>query len=548
MKSIMGSRFETLPGPKIQRSVFDRSHGLKTTFDAGYLVPVLCDDVLPGDTFNCKTFSQVRLATPLKPIMDNIYLDIFYFFVPARILWSNFKKLMGEQVNPGDSTSYLLPTLTAPAGGYVQPSNWASPTNAELCGALSDYFGLPTKIAGYSHHSMFHRAYNLIYSEWFRDENLINSPVLATGDGPDTYTDYPLRKRCKRPDFFTSCLPWPQKGNQSTFPIGSTAPVTGIGIVDSAGFEAAGAAASTVRNSSGGTSTPTGWYIRDTAQASAASNTYLFISQGTSGYPNIQADLSSATAATINALRYSFAVQSLFERDALSGTRYAEIIKGHFGITSSDARVQRPEFLGGGTCRINIAPISQSSGSGASGTTTPQGNLSGVGAGGFEGQGFVKSFEEHGYIIGLVNARADITYQQGLDRMFSRSTKLDHYWPSLAQLGERAVLNKEIYCDNSVNDSLVFGYQEMWSEYRYKNSRICGRFRSNEAASLHSWHLSQQFGSLPVLGSTFIQASPPIDRCVAVSTEPDFIGDFYFQYKCVRPIPMFSAPGLFGRF
>lgn len=529
MKSVMQHNFSQVPRADIPRSQFNRSHGHKTTFDAGYLVPVFVDEALPGDTFNLHMTAFSRLLTPLFPIMDNLHMDSFFFAVPIRLVWDNWQKFNGEQTNPGDSTDYLVPTMTSTAvTGY---SN----------GSLHDYMGLPTEVAGYDHSSLWHRAYNLIWNEWFRDENLQDSVVVDVDDGPDNPADYVLLRRGKRYDYFTSCLPWPQKGTAVELPLGTTAPVRGIGKDNqtySAGLSV---------YESGQTST--------TAYASAVGidtsniNTTFHVQEdpNNTGYPWIYADLSSATAATINEIREAFQIQRLYERDARGGTRYIEIIKSHFGVTSPDARLQRPEFLGGGSSPVQISPVPQTSSTDA---TSPQGNLAAYGTSVINGHGFTKSFTEHCLILGLVSVRADLNYQQGLNRMWSRQTRWDFYWPALSHIGEQAVLNKEIYLDASANDDLVFGYQERFAEYRYKPSLVTGQFRSNYATSLDAWHLAQDFATLPTLGDTFIQDNPPVDRISAITddTYPHFLFDSYFDLKCARPMPVYSVPGLIDHF
>ncbi|AXH74593.1 MAG: major capsid protein [Microviridae sp.] len=510
--------FAQVPSAEIPRSKFDRSCGLKATFDAGDLIPIFVDEVLPGDTFNVKENLFGRLNTPIVPFMDNLYLDTFYFFVPNRLVWNNWQKFNGEQTNPGDSTDYIIPIVTAPGGtGFVANS-------------LYDYMGIPTEVPDIKVNQLHARAYNLIWNEWFRDQNLQNSITVDLDDGPDDPAAYIVQKRGKRHDYFTSCLPFPQKGPAVELPLGTSAQVIGDGTTQSV-YTAADATNRTLRVNTASTT------LFAQSYSGATSDMYFSTNPANSG---LIADLSNATAATINQLREAFQIQRLYERDARGGTRYTEIIRSHFGVISPDARLQRPEYLGGGSNRVNINPVVQNSES----ATTPQGNLAAFGTVSAGGKGFTKSFTEHGVIIGLASLRADLNYQQGLNKMWSRQTRFDFYWPALSHLGEQAVLNKEIYAQGTSTDDGVFGYQERYAEYRYKPSIITSQFRSNYAQSLDIWHAAQDFGSLPTLNSTFIVENPPIDRLVATPDEPHLKLDAFFQVNCARPMPLYSVPGL----
>lgn len=510
MQSVMEHSFSRAPTADIPRSSFDRSHGLKTTFDAGKLIPIFVDEALPGDTLSLNPTLFARVNTPLYPIMDNLFLDVHFFSVPMRLVWENFRKFMGEQADPNDSTDYTIPELNA--------TNWSEQS-------LGDYMGIPTKIAGTVTSSLPFRAYNRIYNEWYRDQNLIDSATERTGDTSDSVSFYPLRNRGKRHDYFTSCLPWLQKGDAVNIPLGTRAPVAVNGSPDD----------------SIGVQTSLG---DRTLYENDGANELRYQSPSTPDN-TLYTDLTSATAATVNELRRAFQIQKLLERDARSGTRYAEIVKAHFGVNFMDV-TYRPEFLGGTSSQVQFESVPMT---GNQTGTQATGDLAAAGTVTVQGGGFTKSFTEHCIVMGIASVRADLTYQQGLDRMWSRSTRYDYYFPALAHIGEQAVLNKEIYLsDDTAQNNATFGYQERWAEYRYKPSKITGKMRSNTTQSLDAWHLSQEFGSLPELNKSFIEEDVPMDRVVTFTDEPDFHMDAYFNYKCARPMPLFSVPGLIDHF
>ena len=521
-KSVMTHQFSRVPSAQIPRSSFDRSHGLKTTFDADLLVPIFLDEVLPGDTLNLKMTGFARMATPIKPIMDNLFMETFFFFVPNRLVWDNWQKFNGEQDNPGDTTDYSIPKQ----GG----SQWAT-------GSLGDYFGLPTGHVLPGFNQLPLRGYNLIWNEWFRDQNLQSSLPVPKGDAASPAITA-VQSRGKRHDYFSSALPFPFKGDTVNLPLGSSAPIKTHPDVSS------GDPMRITNNVDSG-------YFQ--IQKNSGSDLVEYNGPaGTGPVNNLIADLSQASASTINELRQAFQIQRMQERDARGGTRYTEIVRSHFGVISPDARLQRPEFLGGGTSMVNVNQVEQTSQTQTGENASPQGNLAAYGTASLSGHGFTRSFTEHGYVIGLINVRADLTYQQGIERLWDRSTRYDFYWPALSQLGEQSILNQEIYSDptnpSAPANREVFGYQERHAEYRYKPSRITGRFRSQDAASLDPWHLSESFSSLPALNASFITPKTPMDRVLAVANEPHFLFDAYFKYQCARPMPVHGVPGMIDHF
>lgn len=568
---VRGHRFSDAPAMYMKRTKFDRSHVYKTTFDSGKLIPVFVDEVLPGDTTRMSVNYFARLATPIKPIMDNIYLDWFFFFVPNRLVWEHWQNFCFEQEDPDDSTDYVIPTVAATGNS----------DNAYI-GSLWDYFGLPVNTSGNLSgiNALPFRGVYLIWNEWFRDENLQKSVKIQKGDanevlnsaraseqpswvftsGTSIVPGLACPPRGKRHDYFTSALPWTQKGPGVSIGLAGTAtlvdpsPVSGYFVQQSdnrlgaaqlskdGGVSETAVENGTLRYTAGGHSVAIAGHA-----APSSSYTTVTAQPGSSWLSkDSYADLDSSSVFTINSLRTAFQMQKFYERLARGGSRYTEVLRSFFGVVSPDARLQRPEFLGSFTKMVNVNPIAQTS---ATDSTSPQGNLSAYGVTAAKFHGFTKSFVEHGYIIGFVCARADLTYQQGINKMWLRSTVYDFYWPTFANLGEQAIELREIYAQGSEADTTVFGYQERYSEYRYKPSQITGKFRSSVVnGSLDKWHLSQFFNNAPTLNEEFIMENPPIERIIAVPGEPEFLLDIGFRYTTVRPMPMFGTPGLVDHF
>lgn len=551
---VRGHRFSDAPAMYMKRTKFDRSHVYKTTFDSGRLIPVFIDEVLPGDTTRMSVNYFARLATPIKPIMDNIYLDWFFFFVPNRLVWEHWQNFCFEQEDPDDSTDYVIPTVAATGNS----------DNAYI-GSLWDYFGLPVNTSGNLSgiSALPFRGVYLIWNEWFRDENLQKSVKIQKGDtnevlnsaraseqpswvftsGTSIVPGLACPPRGKRHDYFTSALPWTQKGPGVSIGLAGTAPVQGEFSIS--GFKTGVVSAEDSPNKLQALAVE-GKNGRISGYTTVSSWPTDNVTVGGLTQSGLIANLDESSVFTINSLRTAFQMQKFYERLARGGSRYTEVLRSFFGVVSPDARLQRPEFLGSFTKMVNVNPIAQTS---ATDNTSPQGNLSAYGVTAAKFHGFTKSFVEHGYIFGFVCARADLTYQQGINKMWLRSTVYDFYWPTFAHLGEQAIELREIYAQGSEADTTVFGYQERYAEYRYKPSQITGKFRSSvTSGNLDVWHLSQFFSNAPTLNEEFIMENPPIERIIAVPSEPEFLLDIGFRYTTVRPMPMFGTPGLVDHF
>ncbi|QKI28918.1 VP1 [Kummerowia striata gokushovirus] len=517
--------FAMVPRSDIPRSTYMLQQARKTTFNGGAVIPIYCEEILPGDHFNGHTTLMARLATPITPVLDNAELETFFFFVPNRLVWENWEEFIA-------GGNFTIPVIQSPTGGFAALS-------------IYDQFGIPCvgqmDPAGVLEiNALPLRGYNLIMREWFTDQNLGDPAWFPehTGNGPDPATDYNIRNRMKKHDYFTSCLPWPQKGTAVNLPLGTTAPVYGV-------FNTAMQLRDATNNLAGMTANaPTTLGTDAVVTLSSAIN---IVPSGTS---NVYADLTAATASTINALRAAFQVQRMLERDARGGSRYIEQLQSHFGVRPPDFRLQRPEYIGGGKTTINTYPIAQTSSTDA---TTPQGNLAGFTTGQGGAHRFSYAATEHGYIIGLANVRTDLTYQQGKRRHWDRQTRYDFYFPVFAHLGEQPVLRREIFASGNSADLTIFGYQERWAEYRYTPNEICGLFRSTTANNIDVWHYSEEFVTAPSLNSTFIvdPSANTLARSMAVGEDANgqqILLDILHRVKATRPMPTYSVPGLIDHF
>lgn len=536
--------FAQNPQVGVSRSRFQRNSDNKTTFNTGDLIPIYLDEVLPGDTHQIDVACVMRMATPIFPVMDNAYCDFYFFFVPNRLLWEHWKEFMGENKETAwtPKTEYSVPQVTAPKGGWAE-------------GTLADYLGLPTKVEGISVSALPGRAYGLIYNEWFRNQNVTQPTLVEVTDATTTGKNdgsgtndsaitlaKPL-KAAKVFDYYTGALPEPQKGEPIMIPLGGDAP---IGAKRENGDEWTNLALSNDRDLKIGG--PTDASFSRIVGLDTVADIYYNVFEGSANKPDdkknayLYADLSKVTAATINQLRQAFQIQKLLEKDARGGTRYREVLREHFGVISPDSRMQIPEYLGGYRLPINVSQVIQTS---SSDETSPLGNTAALSVTTMNKPMFTKSFTEHGFIMGLAVVRTDQTYQQGIERMWSRKGRYDYYWPVLANIGEQAILNKEIYAQGNAKDDEAFGYQEAWADYRYKPNKVTGLFRSNAQQSLDAWHYAQDYDALPTLSTAWMeQGEAEMKRTLAIQSQPDFIADFYFMNKTTRCMPVYSIPGL----
>lgn len=510
-------------GVNRERSTFAMPSRTITAFDAGTLIPFYAEEILPGDTHKVSTQILGRLATPHRPFLDNIWLDTFFFFIPNRLVWENWKYFQGEKADPGDTTTYTIPQIDI-AGGVTTGLN-----------KLADYFGITTQATTYEVNALPFRGYNLVYNEFFRDQNLQDSVTLDTGDANSTEANHVILPRGRRKDYLTGCLPWPQRGDSVKLNLGTRADVKGIAKQTQTYITGPLSAAYETGE--------TGSTIFQDGQVILSGTDERFVVEedpDNSGFPNIYADLTNATAATVNQLRQSIAIQQVLELDARAGTRHPEQIKARFGVTSPDARLQRPEYLGGSSQNISVTAVPVTT---ANATQDP-GDLGGYGMAYGSVGGYTHSFTEHGWVLGIASLRADYTYFQGIPRKWARLTRYDFYEPAFAALGEQPVYNSEIYVSNDANDALVFGYQERFGEYKYGVSMVTGIMSPNAVTNLAVWHVAEKFSALPTLGATFIEENPPIDRLIQVTSEPHFLCDFYIGNQCTRVMPVFNTPGL----
>ena len=543
------NHFANIPNIDIKRSQFKRPHTHKTTFSSGDIIPIYVDEILPGDTVNMRMAGAVRMATPIFPVMDNAYIDTYYFYVPFRLVWEHFQEFMGENKLTAweQPIEYQIPQIKAPDGGWE-------------AGTVADYMGIPTKVDNFEISSLYFRAYALIWNEWFRDQNLKDATMInkddttVTGKNDGDYVEIgqlggkPL-KAARYHSYFTSALPEPQKGPDVLLPLGNTNGVIPVVTKNYAYYGDYDINAIPLRWTKNNTNIENGVYGLNLTGANDTGlniqNPSNVLENSTVTPSNLFADTTLGgqfNGSTINQLRQAFAVQRLYERDARGGTRFREIMRAHFGVTTPDARVQIPEYLGGFRQTINMDQVIQ-----MSNTTevSPQGNAAAYSLTNFAGEVFTKSFVEPGILMGLAVIRTDEGYQQGLEKFWSRKSRFDFYYPALANIGEQPIYNKEIFLQGTSEDDEVFGYQEAWADYRYKPNRVSGAFRSNYNGTLDSWHYYNNFNELPTLSSEFIDASPAnIERTLAVQNEPQFIADFMMDAIYTRPMPLYSVPGL----